>query len=802
MAILNNSNAISSGVVVYDINNSLRLRSSASAYLSRTGGTSTNVYKGTWSFWVKRGQLGTKQRLFEGKTANSDTGVMSIEFLADDTFYLGGWDSGWRITSQVFRDPSAWYHFVVAVDTTQATANNRMLVYVNGTQITSFSTTTNPAQNATFGLNNNSAALLIGKDSYGINWYVDGYIAETYFIDGQALTPSSFGETDTTTGSWKPKAYSGTYGNNGYYLKFSDIALTSGSNAGLGKDFSGNGNYFNTNNISVTAGVTYDAMIDSPTLTSATVANYATFNPLNPVPATGYGSGVTFSNANLTVAQSNGAGGSGASTIRPNTGKVYFEMVGTGSIGSGVGLVGAYNEGSNYFYYRSDGSFIGGTGGSGSTYAAGDIIQIAIDFDAGKAWCGKNNTWQASGNPSAGTNPFATFTANLPYSAVGAFDNVTPSAFTFTVNFGQRPFTYTPPTGFTGWNTYNLPDSTIKKGNTVMDATTYTGTGASLSVTNAGAFKPDFVWVKGRSGATDHAWYDSVRGTTKQLESNTQTAETTEATGLTAFGTSGFTVGSLAQMNTSAATYVGWQWQAGQGSTTTGTGTGGITSVTQSVNATAGFSIVTYTGSGSNGTVTHGLGVAPKMIIVRIRNGTTNNWRVYNSSLTSAAYFLYLNGTQAEGSDSTLWNSTAPTSSVFSLGTNGDVNASTYNYVAYCWAEIAGFSKFGSYVGNANADGPFIYTGFRPKFVMFKRTDSTGSWEIQDTSRSDYNVISKELYANLSDAEYNDIYNNSDFLSNGFKIRSGASSGNNNPSGGTIIYMAFAENPFKNANAR
>ncbi len=252
-------------------------------------------------------------------------------------------------------------------------------------------------------------------------------------------------------------------------------------------------------------------------------------------------------------------------------------------------------------------------------------------------------------------------------------------------------------------------------------------------------------------------------------------------------------------MNTSAATYVGWQWQAGQGSTTTGTGTGGITSVTQSVNATAGFSIVTYTGSGSNGTVTHGLGVAPKMIIVRIRNGTTNNWRVYNSSLTSAAYFLYLNGTQAEGSDSTLWNSTAPTSSVFSLGTNGDVNASTYNYVAYCWSEIAGFSKFGKYTGNGSTDGVFVYLGFRPKYLMIKTTNQVNEWIVVDSARATSNVIGNYLLASTSAAE-DSGYTLVDFVSNGFKMRN--SFGGWNGSGENLIYMAFAENPFKNALAR
>jgi hypothetical protein len=332
-----------------------------------------------------------------------------------------------------------------------------------------------------------------------------------------------------------------------------------------------------------------------------------------------------------------------------------------------------------------------------------------------------------------------------------------------------------------------------------MDATTYTGTGVSNVIVNQGQFKPDFVWVKGRSGATDHAWYDSVRGTTKQIESNTTTAETTETTGLTAFGTNGFTVGALAQMNTSAATYVGWQWQAGQGTTTTGTGTGGITSVTQSVNATAGFSIVTYTGSGSNGTVTHGLGVAPKWVIVKARSAAAENWQVYSSSLTSAAYRLRLNATDAQDSQPTMWNSTAPTSTVFSVGTASGVNTSAVTYVAYCWAEIAGFSNFGSYTGNGSADGPFVYTGFRPKFILWKSsTDGARNWSVFDSSRNTYNVTNSYLLPNLSNAE--GTSDACDFLSNGFKWRS--TDAGSNGSGQTFIYMAFAENPFKNANAR
>jgi hypothetical protein len=330
-----------------------------------------------------------------------------------------------------------------------------------------------------------------------------------------------------------------------------------------------------------------------------------------------------------------------------------------------------------------------------------------------------------------------------------------------------------------------------------MDATTYTGTGASLAVTNAAGFKPDLVWVKGRSGATDHAWYDSVRGTTKDLVSNSTAAETTQAQGLTAFGTGGFTVGTLAKMNTSAATYVGWQWQAGQGSTSSNTN--GTRTSTVSVNTTAGFSVVTYTGNGTAGaTVGHGLGVAPAMIVVK-RRDVQDNWRVYNINNGNTKY-MNLDSTLAASVASIMWNNTSPTSSVFSIGTDVSVNANAGTYVAYCWAEIAGFSKFGSYTGNASTDGPFVYLGFRPKFVLIKNTNSATNWYLFDTARDTYNVMKDELLPNSTNAEA-DNTRWIDSLSNGFKIRNDNVS-QINASGATMIYMAFAENPFKNALAR
>jgi hypothetical protein len=790
MAILNNSNAISSGG--YDINNSLRLRSSASAYLNRTPASAGNRQIWTISVWVKRGTLGVDQKICSAYGADSDSGLFDLRFTAGNVLYFGYWTSA-QETAAVYRDPGAWYHIVAAVDSTQATAANRVKLYVNGTQVTTSGAAF--AQNTQLAWNNN-VTQNIGRQARTSDGYFDGYLAEFNSVDGQALTPSSFGETDTTTGVWKPKAYTGTYGTNGFYLKFSDIATTSGSNAGLGKDFSGNANYWTTNNISVTAGTTYDAMIDSPTLTSATVANYAVLNPLRSY------SSVTIAGGNLNYSAS--FDGSSVATIGMDSGKYYWEATLTNANAAMIGLnkmtetlfgfVG-YSAAS-YGYFGTNGNKFNNNVSTsyGNSYTNGDVIGVAFDATNGKLFFSKNGTWQNSGDPAAGTN--AAFTGLTGDTYVPAVGHGTMAA---AMNFGQRPFSYTPPTGFVRLNTFNLPTSTIVKGNSYMDATLYTGTGSSLSVTNAGSFQPDLVWVKGRSGATDHALYDSVRGTTKQIESNNANAETTEAQGLTAFGTGGFTVGTLAQMNTSAATYVGWQWQAGQGSTSSNTA-GTVTS-TVSLNATAGFSIATFTGTGANATIGHGLGVAPKMYIVKNRSAGSTNWVVYHASL-GATKWIELSQTTAAQTSSSLWNDTAPTSTVFSVGNAPAANGSTNNMVAYCWAEIAGFSKFGSYTGNGSADGVFVYTGFRPAFVMVKCSSSdqagNAAWRMYDDARNPSNVVNAELYANLSNAEATDT--RMDFVSNGFKIR--ATTNGINGSGATYIFMAFAENPFKNSNAR
>jgi len=350
--------------------------------------------------------------------------------------------------------------------------------------------------------------------------------------------------------------------------------------------------------------------------------------------------------------------------------------------------------------------------------------------------------------------------------------------------------------------TYAIPD-----GRTVMAATLYTGNATARSIDNSVngvSFQPDWVWIKGRSGATDHALTDAVRGVTKELKSNTTGAETTAVNGLTAFNSGGFSVGTAADYNTNAATYVGWQWNAG-GSTVTNTS--GSISAQVRANTTAGFSVVTYTGNGvTAATVGHGLSAIPAMVIIKERGTAGTNWMVKHQSLASSNN-LFLQGTNATTnitsavSGGGIANLSSSTTFNFLAGTvnTDNVNRNTGTFVAYCFAQVAGYSAFGSYTGNGSADGPFVFTGFRPRWVMIKNaSDGTRSWYVYDSSRNTYNVAGAYLLPNSSGAESSTAA--MDFLSNGFKIRESATYANG--SGNTIIYACFAENPFKYANAR
>ncbi len=717
----------------YQISRSVRLRSSASAYLSRTAGTPTNANIWTLSGWVKRGTLSTRGTLLCGGSNNvnyiafNDTGTT-------DYFGLTYANTPSQLvnvmTTQVFRDPSAWYHLMVVYDSTSATSTitgsstDRVRLYVNGTQVTAFSATSGPSQNTSVNINAASAVLNIGRRNVtSADSYFDGYLTEVNFIDGQALTPASFGETDALTGVWKPKKYTGTYGTNGFYLNFSDNSSNTATT--IGKDYSGNGNNWTPNNISVTSGATYDSMLDVPTLWADGGngrGNYATLNPVSSL-----SSGITVSGGNLNFLGASASAYGSPATMLLTSGKWYFEVT-AGSVASRYPVIGVQTESTaflssgfpggysaNGFGYGSDGNkFVnnGAAASFGSTFTSGDVIGVAIDIDAGKVWLAKNNTWQASGDPAAGTNPAYSPTAGTAlYPCVGTYNG----AGTHSANFGQRPFTYTPPSGFKALNTGNLPEPVIKKGNQYFDVRTRAGTSTATTISGY-AFAPDLVWIKIRSGTERHVINDTVRGAQKQLASNTTAAEDTSSTGaLTAFTSDGYSLDSdlsRGSVNNSAYTYVDWAWKEG---------------------ATPGFDIVTYTGTGSAQNISHSLGVTPAMMIVKARSLAGENWQVYHKNMAASPQTnqLLLNSTAAVQS-ATVWNNTAPTSSVFSVSGGGPVGSNGQTYVAYLFAEVAGFSRFGSYTGNGSTDGPFCFTGFRPRFVMVKRTDVADSWGMFD----------------------------------------------------------------------
>jgi hypothetical protein len=346
-----------------------------------------------------------------------------------------------------------------------------------------------------------------------------------------------------------------------------------------------------------------------------------------------------------------------------------------------------------------------------------------------------------------------------------------------------------------------MPTPTIPNGRTVMNATLYTGTGAgSLVVNNSDlgstGFYPDLIWIKSRNAAYYNTLLDYQRGASVRLFSNLTDAESNNGC-QSSFNANGFTLNAdSGGVNNSGTTYVAWQWLAGAGSSSTNNN--GSISSNVDVNTTAGFSIVTYTGNAVISTIGHGLGVAPAMMIIKARNAA-QGWLVYHQSIGNTG-FVYLNGTDAANYSINGWNNTSPTSTVFTTGVNSYSNASGQTQVAYCWTPIAGYSAFGSYTGNGSTDGTFVYLGFRPKFVMFKGSSIASNWCMLDSSRNTYNLTDATLQANSSANELTNL-SDVDFLSNGIKIRDVVTN-DTNVSGQTYIYMAFAENPFKYANAR
>jgi len=335
--------------------------------------------------------------------------------------------------------------------------------------------------------------------------------------------------------------------------------------------------------------------------------------------------------------------------------------------------------------------------------------------------------------------------------------------------------------------------TTINKSTDYFNTKLYTGNGGTNAITGVG-FQPDWTWIKNRDDSYNHALFDAVRGVTKFLASNNSDAEQTNANELTAFGTDGFTSGNADRTNKNSDSFVSWNWKAnGAGSANTD----GSISSTVSANTTSGFSIVKYVGNGgSSGTVGHGLNAVPKMIITKVTSASGDNWKVYHVG-SGNTKVLQLNVTDAEAT-SGAWYNTTPTSSVFSVGNDGATNGSGKTIIAYCFADIQGYSKFGSYTGNGNADGTFIYTGFKPQLVILKQTSGNTNWAMNDIKRQQYNAQDIILYADSNGAESGYGGNYFDILSNGFKQRMSGSYYNG--SGLTYLYMAFAQAPLVGSN--
>tara|TARA_R110000803_G_scaffold210841_1_gene284332 strand:+ start:49194 stop:51542 length:2349 start_codon:yes stop_codon:yes gene_type:complete len=779
-------NATSGRTLGYNIPYSARFDLASGNNTSRTPAAS-NRDVWTLSTWVKRGALGAAQAIFVGATGGND--FSAIAFNTSNQIDYTHVDAN-AVTDLVstlaqFRDPSAWFHLVVAMDTTAGGAGT-LQIYINGVEAV-YSGVNYPAAGVDTDFN---AAVVhyIGANADGtVN--ADLYLADFHWVDGTKLTPSSFGALDSTTGQWKAKTFTGAHGTEGFYLDFSN-------SSDFGSDQSGN-----ANDLTDAGFTTADQLTDTPT------NNHCTINPLEPV----HGVRATYSEGNLKVNNTNaGTSSTDHGTIAVSSGKYYFECQAVTVGGSEYPYIGVSTPeavsgngtlATSWAYDAATGKKWNANSGVayGTARTALDIIGVAVDLDNGKIWFSENDVYPASGDPAAGTNAaYTNLTGEILLPAFMSYNS-----FAGLFNFGQSAFAGTIPVGFSTLCAVDLSVPTIKDPALQFHVEAYTGTGGANSLTGFG-FGVGMSWIKNRDAADNWRVVDLVRGATKELVINGTADEATNANGLTSFDSDGITLGTGAGgYNDSAEDFVAYNWPlAGAGSANSD---GTITSTATSVNTTAGVSVVTYTGNGLGGaTVGHGLGVAPAMIIVKARStvGTDRGWTVYHKKNTAAPEtdYLQLDTTAATADEVQVWNDTVPSTSVFSIGTSAFVNVSGDTFVAYCFAEIPGFSKFGSYVGNGAADGAFAHMGFSPAFLLIKNTTNAGQgWYVYDVKRDTINESGLPLVINTAAAE--SAAGASDIVSNGWKARA---SGNTetNASGATMIYAAFAEFPFKYANAR
>ena len=896
----------------HDVERSLRFNYNDSAYLNRTPTNTSNRRKFTISWWFKLGQITSTFRAFFGAYDNSTTNdnyYFWITLTNNQQIRIGGWSTDWIITNRLFRDPTAWYHCVVAYDTENSTANDRVILYVNGVRETSFATQNNPTQNLDLGWNLNAQMHTIGRINYSTNFYsYDGYMAEIYHVDGQQLPPSSFGRTNPQTGQWIPISCSANLGTNGFYLKFADNSGTTATT--LGKDSFLNGNNFTPNNFSVAAGYNNDSLTDTPT------HNFATLNWVNSPNSGG------LANGGLNVTGS-GNWISFPSTMYVSSGKWYCEVeviglrVGVGIANRLQNLDSYLGDSTNsYAYFDINHSWYNNSQQSpnyGANFTTGDVLGIALDMDNGTLNFYKNGTdqGQAFSGISGEYALCVTVYGGDGYSGSAA-----------AINFGQRPF-YNPsnvPSGYNTLSSQNFADSTILSPRKHFDTLRYEGNASTQSISGL-LFSPDWLWIKEKDQSSNHGIFDSIRGPGKSLNSNDKVVEQTQTDSVTSFDANGFSLGDNSESGpdvnyNNGNDFVAWNWNAGDtdgktytvkvhdfsgnnryifddfqteavtldlaeggtyifnmddasnashpfsigtaangtvytsgityfldgvsktynqytsgfsaattrrlhitvpasapvlyywcsvhsgmggqintNSTTGSSNFDGTLQTTVKTNTTAGFSIIKWQiPSSAVYTIGHGLGVAPKAIFMKSRDGDTN-WDVFHASVGNQKR-LRLNSNDDPDDFPGVWNDTDPTSTVFT--STGSWLGANKNIVAYAFSEVDGYSKFGDYTGNGSNSGQYVYLGFRPAIVIQKRFDTDGHWYLFDNKRNGFNVDNDSISPNLQDAEYD--VSIIDFLSMGFVWKTNAAA--HNASGGTYIYFAWAELPSKYSRAR
>ena len=771
-----------------------------------SSGDATNRKKTTLSFWIKL--LRPKQGRGVITAAASGTGASAT----GTRFHLNS-DGTWKFATQVsnstvwaidsdriYTDTNAWYHVVMQLDTTQSTASNRVKIYVNGNQDTTFSGSY-PSQNYddywSFG---NWRIGDYGGD-YGYYYGSRFMIADIYLLDGQSLDPTYFAFTETQTGIWTPKDYTGAFGDHGFHLEFKDDSAATATT--MGKDTSGNANNFTPSNFSA-SGDGKSIKTDTPTNNKPIINGLLNW--------TYDANGDTLREGNLKLTGSQGW--KNISTFRiDGTEKLYYEFVNTTAAGwqcLGIlvitkgdlrNLSSALTDSRVYGFASTQATYFGGSYTSTSdvpSWSTNDVM--SIKYEKGILRLYKNGalaTAAATGIDQ--TKEIYAYIANDNASTPVGYVRFDKDSWTQSANAGVDYTWQLSETGLVSSPTLIRPQRNF-------DTVTFTGNGSTGQSITSLEFQPDLIWLKNRSATNNHAMVNSVVGRAKGLYPDSNSAEFNSSTGrdVASFDISGFTVGEPEQAsstNNNGSNIVAWCWKAGGSSTVTNNDGNNTSQV--SVNAEAGFSILTYTGNGTNNsniTMGHGLGKKPGWVIIKNRDSTADfvTWITgIGGSADDNQKNLGLNVTSQAGQNSDQFRYTD--SSVIAVrstdSTNGKVNKNGDNYVAFCWVEIPGYSKFGIYTGNGSTDGPMVDLGFRPAYILLKRADGGAPWRIFDNKRpdiSEYNNNTYRLHADDTTVEATSIPY-MDFLSNGFKIKDNGSYING--SGNDYVYATFAAQP-------